>query len=59
MRKKRKVFDKVMKMKGLAESDSESESTADWVKKSREAEEERMRAEERVGLFIHLYSARL
>lgn len=52
MREKRRIYEKVLRAKGLAESDSD-EDTAEWVRKNRELEEERKRAEERVsGLFL-------
>uniref|UniRef100_A0A915CD57 U4/U6.U5 tri-snRNP-associated protein 1 n=3 Tax=Parascaris univalens TaxID=6257 RepID=A0A915CD57_PARUN len=49
MREKRRIYEKVLRAKGLAESDSD-EDTAEWVKKNRELEEERKRAEERAKL---------
>ncbi|VDK18795.1 unnamed protein product [Anisakis simplex] len=49
MREKRRIYDKVLKTKGLAESDSDEDASA-WVIKNRQMEEERKRAEERVGL---------
>lgn len=54
-REKRKLYEKVLKAKPLADSDSE-EDTASWVAKNRELEEERRRAEERVYVFIFLIS---
>uniref|UniRef100_A0A915Q0C2 SART-1 family protein n=1 Tax=Setaria digitata TaxID=48799 RepID=A0A915Q0C2_9BILA len=48
-RDKRKLYDKVLKVKPLADSDSE-EDTAAWVAKNRELEEERKRAEERAKI---------
>ncbi|CAG9530104.1 unnamed protein product [Cercopithifilaria johnstoni] len=49
VRDKRKLYEKVLKVKPLAESDSE-EDTASWVAKNRELEEERKRAEERAKI---------
>uniref|UniRef100_A0A0R3S044 U4/U6.U5 tri-snRNP-associated protein 1 n=1 Tax=Elaeophora elaphi TaxID=1147741 RepID=A0A0R3S044_9BILA len=48
-RDKRKLYEKVLKAKPLADSDSE-EDTASWVAKNRELEEERKRAEERAKI---------
>ncbi|EJW85704.1 SART-1 family protein [Wuchereria bancrofti] len=48
-RDKRKLYEKVLKIKPLAESDSE-EDAASWVAKNRELEEERKRAEERAKI---------
>ncbi|KHN88507.1 U4/U6.U5 tri-snRNP-associated protein 1 [Toxocara canis] len=49
IREKRRIYDKVLKAKGLTESDSD-EDAATWVKKNRELEEEKKRAEERAKL---------
>lgn len=47
MKQKRKIYDKVLKVKGLADSDSDDEiSAADWVTKTREAEQRKKTAEE-------------
>ncbi|VDN56019.1 unnamed protein product [Dracunculus medinensis] len=48
MREKRKLHDKLSKVKGLADSDSDDD-TSSWVTKTRELEEQRRRAEERVS----------
>uniref|UniRef100_A0A1I7W4R8 U4/U6.U5 tri-snRNP-associated protein 1 n=1 Tax=Loa loa TaxID=7209 RepID=A0A1I7W4R8_LOALO len=48
-RDKRKLYEKVLKVKPLAESDSD-EDAASWVAKNRELEEERKRAEERAKI---------
>ncbi|VDK88079.1 unnamed protein product [Litomosoides sigmodontis] len=48
-RDKRKLYEKVLKVKPLADSDSE-EDTVLWVAKNRELEEERKRAEERAKI---------
>uniref|UniRef100_A0A0N5AQA4 U4/U6.U5 tri-snRNP-associated protein 1 n=1 Tax=Syphacia muris TaxID=451379 RepID=A0A0N5AQA4_9BILA len=51
MKQKRKIYDKVLKTKGLADSDSEKEEgVAEWVMKNREVEIERKRAEERAKM---------
>ncbi|KAL3986047.1 SART-1 family protein [Acanthocheilonema viteae] len=48
-RDKRKLYEKVLKAKPLADSDSEDD-VASWVAKNRELEEERKRAEERAKI---------
>ncbi|KAM3716755.1 U4/U6.U5 tri-snRNP-associated protein [Dirofilaria immitis] len=48
-RDKRKLYEKVLKARLLAESDSD-EDAASWVTKNRELEEERKRAEERAKI---------
>ncbi|VDM96675.1 unnamed protein product [Thelazia callipaeda] len=48
-RHKRKLYEKVLKVKGLADSDSEEGASA-WVEKNRKLEEERKRAEERAKI---------
>ncbi|VIO99433.1 SART-1 family protein [Brugia malayi] len=48
-RDKRKLYEKVLKVKPLAESDSDEDASS-WVAKNRELEEERKRAEERAKI---------
>ena len=49
---KRVIQSKVLKTKGLADSDSEEEGVASWVEKNRKLEEERKKAEQKVGFYI-------
>ncbi|KAE9546328.1 hypothetical protein FO519_010460, partial [Halicephalobus sp. NKZ332] len=44
---KRVIQSKVLKVKGLADSDSEEEGVASWVEKNRKLEEERKKAEQK------------
>lgn len=48
-KKKRQVYERVLIAKPIAESNSDDEDAANWVAKVRKQEEERKRAEERVG----------
>lgn len=49
-KEKRKIVEKLSKVKGIAESDSEDESAASWVQKSRKLQEEKEKAEKRAKL---------
>lgn len=49
-KEKRKIIEKLSKVKGIAESDSEDESAAAWVQKSRKLQEEKEKAEKRAKL---------
>lgn len=46
-KEKRRIQSKVLKHKGLADSDSDDEGAAAWVEKNRKLEEERKKAEEK------------
>ncbi|MFH4974329.1 hypothetical protein AB6A40_001038 [Gnathostoma spinigerum] len=50
LREKRKLHEKVLKTKGLADSDDEDGGAAAWVAKNRQLEEEKKRAEQRAKL---------
>lgn len=50
-REKRRIKEKLKKVKTLGESDSDEESASSWVKKSRILEKEKAAAEKRVIFF--------
>ncbi|XP_076314361.1 U4/U6.U5 tri-snRNP-associated protein 1-like isoform X2 [Tachypleus tridentatus] len=53
-KEKRKIADKLSKTKGLGESDSEGEDVLSWVKKSRELQEEREKADKRAKMLAEM-----
>lgn len=51
---KRKVYSKVLKTKGLAESDSEDDSATAWIEKNRKLEENKRKAQEKAKMLDEL-----